>query len=68
MPEGTIFIVEDRPELAAVLEYQLQVQGYATLFAEDGPSLCRCCCRRRVFLGLHYPSLLKKARLRLSAK
>jgi len=41
MPEGTILIVEDQPDLAALLEYQLQAQGYATLLAEDGLSACR---------------------------
>jgi two-component system, sensor histidine kinase and response regulator len=41
MPEGTILIVEDQPELAAVLEYQLQAQGYATLLAHDGLTACR---------------------------
>ncbi len=39
--QGTVLIVEDQPELAAVLEYQLQGQGYDVLLAEDGLSACR---------------------------
>jgi two-component system, sensor histidine kinase and response regulator len=38
---GTILIVEDQPELAAVLEYHFQSQGFATLHAENGLSACR---------------------------
>lgn len=51
MAEGTILIVEDQPELAAVLEYQLEAQGFETLLAEDGLSACR-------LAGSRHPDLI----------
>ena len=44
---GKILIVEDQPELAEVLEYQLQAQGFETLLAGDGLQACRTIGRER---------------------
>lgn len=41
MNQGKILIVEDQPELAEVLDYQLQAQGFSTLVAMDGLNACR---------------------------
>jgi two-component system sensor histidine kinase/response regulator len=39
--EGKILIVEDQPDLAEVLSYRLNSQGFTTLFATDGLTGCR---------------------------
>ena len=41
MSHAKILIVEDEPDLAEVLSYQLQHQGFSTLVAGDGLSACR---------------------------
>ncbi|HKK01790.1 MAG TPA: ATP-binding protein [Desulfuromonadales bacterium] len=41
MNQEKILIVEDEPELAEVLSYQLQHQGFTTLVAGDGLNGCR---------------------------
>jgi signal transduction histidine kinase len=57
---GKILIVEDQPELAEVLEYQLQGQGFTTLVAADGLQACRLAGSERpdlILLDLLLPDL-----------
>lgn len=41
MSYGTVLIVEDEPEVAEVLEFNLQSAGFETLIAADGLTACR---------------------------
>jgi len=40
-PGSKILVVEDERELAEILEYNLRLQGFVTLTAEDGLTACR---------------------------
>ena len=51
MSHGKVLIVEDQPELAEMLRYQFQVQGFATMVAEDGLNACR-------LAGSEHPDLI----------
>ena len=51
MNQEKILIVEDEPELAEVLSYQLQHQGFTTLVAGDGLNACR-------LAGSEHPALI----------
>jgi len=55
-----ILIVEDQPELAEVLDYQLQAQGFATLVAGSGLQACRLAGRENpdlILLDILLPDL-----------
>lgn len=57
---GLVLVVDDEPELAEMLMYSLQQQGYAALSAGDGFNACRLIERERpdlILLDIMMPDL-----------
>lgn len=59
-PRGLVLVVDDEPELAEMLMYSLQQQGYAAISAGDGFNACRLIEKERpdlILLDIMMPDL-----------